>query len=685
MGRKLIILWIIGLISSYLIKAQTVYPVDNWEGFLEDMADEELDDSAFQQLCEELSYLADHPLDLNTTPAERWRRLPFLSDYQIGRLIDYRERYGRMLSLYELKQVEGMDPRTISRLLPFVYIKDSAVNKQSMAFDNLLKRCHNELLLNYNQCFQQKKGYASPPEEEKGEGRHYLGEPFYHSIRYAFTAGERLQAGFVAEKDAGEPFWNATRKGYDFYSLHLFGKNLTPWLRRLAVGDYRASFGQGLVMSNAFIQSPGMMLIQPDRHWDGFRRHYSTDERNFLRGVAATLGWRRWQLSLFSSFRRMDAAVDSLCFPSLSTGGLHRLPRERAARRTVPVWVYGGHLRYATASLQIGLTALRYSFGKYRMEPDPSPYNLFYFKGSNSFNIGVDYRWRRGAIQLFGETAIGKNGALATLNGLVLTPASYVSLIVLHRFYDRRYQALFANSFARSGAVRNERGIYLGFRIEPLARWSVSGYGDWFRFPWLKREVGMPSVGREYQLRIEYLPSERFSAYLRYSARSRERNGQDVESDSRRILTYQQRRLRYQQVYIPSKAWRLLAVVDGVFASRPAARAGRGMMLSGEVGWRPGSFPLRIDGFAGWFHTDGSDCRVSSRERNLSYAFFHPLFYGHGVRMALSARVELWRRLTLSAKVGHTIYLDRERIGTDLEEIEGAAKTDLYVLARWKF
>ena len=32
------------------------------------------------------------------------------------------------------------------------------------------------------------------------------GEPFYHSLRYSYTFEDRLQAGFVAEKDAGEPF-----------------------------------------------------------------------------------------------------------------------------------------------------------------------------------------------------------------------------------------------------------------------------------------------------------------------------------------------------------------------------------------------------------------------------------------------------------------------------------------------
>ena len=58
----------------------------------------------------------------------------------------------------------------------------------------------------------------------KYPNRKYLGEPFYHSVRYSYEFDERIQFGLVAEKDVGEPFWNEYHKGYDYYSVHLFSQ-----------------------------------------------------------------------------------------------------------------------------------------------------------------------------------------------------------------------------------------------------------------------------------------------------------------------------------------------------------------------------------------------------------------------------------------------------------------------------
>ena len=62
-----------------------------------------------------------------------------------------------------------------------------------------------------------------------------------------------------------------------------------------------------------------------------------------------------------------------------------------------------------------------------------------------------------------------------------------------------------------------------------------------------------------------------------------------------------------------------------------------------------------------------------------------PSFYGKGVRLALSFRWDIVNQLSMSAKLGYTYYADRDVVGTDLEEIEGNIKADIYTLLRWKF
>ena len=108
-------------------------------------------------------------------------------------------------------------------------------------------------------------------------------------------------------------------------------------------------------------------------------------------------------------------------------------------------------------------------------------------------------------------------------------------------------------------------------------------------------------------------------------------------------------------------------------------------MISQSAGWKPVKHPLQLDTYIAWFSTDNYATRISSYEKNILYAFYMPSFYGKGLRAAVSFRWDLKRWFTVSAKFAHTWYTDRDRIGTDTEEIEGQGKTDLNVLLRWKF
>ena len=351
MKQMFISLSIILFINGYKANSQQVVSVDKWVEYVEEMALETEDEEQIESLYADLSYRAEHPFELNEVTAEQLRQLPFLSDLQIQNLLEHRKRYGRMLTLYELKNIDSFDFETISLLLPFVYIGEKGVDKRPITVKNLLKQGSNNLQIRYDRCFQQKKGYGSYPDSvlQQYPNRKYLGEPFYHSVRYSYNFDERVQLGLVAEKDAGEPFWNAHHKGYDSYSAHLFLKDVNKWLKSLAVGDYKVSFGQGLVISHDFSPSRNAVVSQAERRRNGFRRHFSTNEYDFFRGVAATLSWKHFDFSLLYSRRKLDASLDSTFITSFKTDGLHRLQRDREKMRNVTLQTYGGNLRYANA------------------------------------------------------------------------------------------------------------------------------------------------------------------------------------------------------------------------------------------------------------------------------------------------------------------------------------------------
>lgn len=289
--RKLIIWLITWLILSYHAYSQQIIAVDKWKEYVDNLADDAAGSEKLETLYTELSYLSEHPFDLNRVTEEQLSRLPFLSDKQVEQILRYRKRVRSFVSVYELKAIYGMDYATVELLYPFVYIGEKPVDKRKLSVKNMLKYGNNELILRYDNCFQQKSGYQSYPDSvlQKYPNRKYLGEPFYSSLRYSYRFDERLMWGFVAEKDAGEPFWTDQHKGFDYYSFHFLLKSHKA-IKTLALGDYKLSFGQGLVLSHDFSPSRAAMVTQAERRTSGIRRHYSTNEQDFFRGAAATLG-----------------------------------------------------------------------------------------------------------------------------------------------------------------------------------------------------------------------------------------------------------------------------------------------------------------------------------------------------------------------------------------------------------
>ncbi|MDD4514773.1 helix-hairpin-helix domain-containing protein [Massilibacteroides sp.] len=676
-------LFISCLVTCYNAEAQSSFSVDKWKEYIDNLALDDVTVESVETLYDELSYLVENPFDLNRVTAEQLNKLPFLTDKQIKTIVGYRQKYGQMFSVYELKNVEGLDLNTLELLIPFVYISSPSVENRLVSVDNLLKYGHNELYFRMDKGFQQKKGYTSVSDSilTLYPNRKYLGEDFYNSVRYAYKFDDRIQFGFVAEKDGGEPFFTKRHKGYDYYSVHLLIKDI-KWLKTLAVGDYKMAFGQGLVVSNDYSPSRSVILSQADRRNNGFRRHYSTNEYDFFRGVGVTLNYKQIDASLFYSDKYLDANIDSLLITSLKTDGLHRLQRDWDKRNQARMRTLGGNIRYVSENFYLGLTALNYSFGRKLYEPELKPYNLYNFRGRENTNVSVDYLLRRGSVKFYGETAISANGAIAILNGLQIQPTSYASFLLLYRNYDKKYQAFFGNAFGQNSSVQNEEGIYLGMQISSFAYWKLSAYADMFRFPWLKYGVDSPSSGKEYMLQMEHNRGKSNSFSLRYRYKQSEIN--ETVENYIHIGKQDQHRLRFQFIH-SLHAWNFRTSLDGVVYKKETSKLSKGWMLGQSISFQPQKGKIKADFYTAYFDTESSSVTISSFERTPLYVYYRPSFYGQGIRFAGTLRYDLSRQLMVTVKLSTSHYFDRDKIGTDLEEIEGSNKTDLNFILRWKF
>ena len=624
---------------------------------------------------EELSNRLQEPVNLNSATREQLEQFPFLSDIQIEHLLAYIYIHGQMETIYELQLVEELDRQTIQYLLPFVCIK-AINNEPAFRWKTMLKDAgrygKNEVLTRLDIPFYKRKGYEHT----------YLGPSVYNSVKYTFRYRDQLYAGGVAEKDAGEPFAALhNRYGYDYYSFYLLLQNCGR-LKSLAVGNYRLSFGQGLVMSTDYLMGKTIYASSFNNRSTGIKRHSSTDEYNYFRGVATTVALtKRLSVSAFYSHRNMDGVVTDGEITSVYKTGLHRSRKEADKKNLLTSQLTGGNVSYQQNHIRLGITGVYYVFNR-PYEPELTGYSKYNIHGNHFYNLGIDYayRWRRFSFQ--GETAIGKQG-WASLNRLQYSPVQDIQFILIHRFYSYDYWAMYAHSFGEGSTVQNEQGYYVGLETTPFSHWRFFVSFDLFSFPWKKYRINKPSRGTDGLIQATFTPRTNLSMYLKYRYKQKERD----LTGSKGTLTL--------PIFHHQLRYRLNYSLNDVFSSRTtlgynhfhsqdrAATKGYQVtqMISSQLPWTR----LFADVQGSYFCTDDYDSRVYVSEKGLLYTFYTPSFQGRGFRCAVRLRYELNKHWLFITKFGETIYLNRNEIGSGNDLIYGNKKADIQMQLRIKF
>ncbi len=297
-----------------------VTPPPVTEQQLEDIANREEAETEDDGQPQQWEYLKRFPLNLNTADYESLLGLGILSDIQISSLLSYRKLLGAFVSIYELQAIPYWDPEIIKRLLSYVTVQLPYYIKEDLK--KRLQGGEHSLLFRASQVLEKSKGYT-------GTGTQYLGSPQRLFFRYRYTYKNLLQFGVLGDKDAGEPFFaNRQKAGFDFYSYHLFARNIGV-VKALALGDFTINMGQGLIQwqSLAFSKSVGVAGIK--RQSTTLRPYNSAGEYNFHRGAGITIGKKSIETTAFVSYRKLSAntvtdPANEGYFSSFKTNGYHR-------------------------------------------------------------------------------------------------------------------------------------------------------------------------------------------------------------------------------------------------------------------------------------------------------------------------------------------------------------------------
>jgi hypothetical protein len=283
----------------------------------------------------------------------------------------------------------------------------------------------------------------------------YTGDPLKVYTRGRVKLGDRLEVGFLAEKDPGE------RRIDDLLSSYIC---LQQPPIQIILGNYQAQFAQGLTLWTGYSSYKGENVIQGvKRKGKGLIPYTPTDQLYSLNGLGLKLSWKSLMVSTFLSDRRLDATITEDGYASsLYQGGYHRTEAEEDKRNRLRERLYGLRIEGNPISpLRFGSTFYLSQYSPRLFNPDYER-KRFSLRSKEKRVGGLDLDARLGAINIFGELTFS-SGSSAWILGTQLEEEK-VEATFAYRHYPPSFVNLYSGGFSDSGPS-NENGFYLGLRL----------------------------------------------------------------------------------------------------------------------------------------------------------------------------------------------------------------------------
>ena len=190
--------------------------IEHIEKMSEGMEEESTD---YSELLESYWNIIENPIDINSDDINMLAELRLISMFQLESIKAYRRNYGDIQFMEELYEVENMDSISVE-IIKDVICFESKKDKLKIRD---LKYGKSKVLMEVSQCLNKKKGYFDIEDSllYQKPNSVYLGSPQKIYLRYNYTYKNKIEAGFVMEKDPGE---------------YIFKNKLNDSIRRLLDG-----------------------------------------------------------------------------------------------------------------------------------------------------------------------------------------------------------------------------------------------------------------------------------------------------------------------------------------------------------------------------------------------------------------------------------------------------------------
>lgn len=677
------------------------------------------EDGDLSSLTDTWNYYKKHPINLNRADREELIELQLLTDIQISNLLKHREKNGNLISIYELQSIDGFDIGSIREILPFVYVSDN-FSAASFGFNEMMKDGRHEFVTRFQRILEPMAGYnVSDSIKAAKPNNYYLGDANRVFARYTFQYNNNVSVAIAGEKDAGEEFGiggtkvemvkdtlNSTSpnpgthavyhqtKGFDFYTGHVAVRNI-KFIKTAVIGDYQATFGQGLTLWQGFAFGKSAMPMNIKRSAIGIKPYRSFDESRFFRGAAGTFRYKKFEFTGLVSRKNLDANatvvdtsasgdMDVVSVSSLETGGLHNTNGLMQDKGSIQQIILGANAAYNNRNLHIGVTAYQMNLSA-SLVKSPSLYNQFDFQGNNNFVAGADYNYVFKNANLFGELSYSENGGKAFCQGMIVALDPRLSFVAHYRNFSRNFQNLYGNAVSENTLPQNENSLYIGTEAKLSKTLTLAVFLDQYKFPWLKSGISSPSTGRDIFGQLNYTPTKKIDMYVRFRHRTKFKNATE-DNFYDYLVPYVQYNYRYNVSAQITPSIKFKSRIEYTHVDKTNAPDEDGTAFVQDLIYKKLKFPFTVTLRYAIFDTKSFDSRVYVYENDVLYSYSVPALSGKGQRAYVIVNWDITRNFEIWVRVGSFIY-DNVKVQSQgsLNQIDSNHKTELKVQARLKF
>ncbi len=657
------------ILVSINIKAQDISTKDAITSqIVEYLAENGIDTETNTQDFNDLIELSEHKTNIHNVDKRFLEQLIFLSDFQIKDLLNYIKTYRPIYSRYQLQAINSFNPGLIEALSLFVSFEEETTK-------------HHKNYFNANILIRDSYDFETPIGYNKKNSTGYLGNKHHLYQKTIFEYGSNISAGLVYEKDPGEKLTD-DKNNPEFLSGYIqYESNKT--IENIIIGDFNVNFGQGLAIWSGSNIGKGGDIFLIKKRGDGIRKYSSTNESDFLRGIASSIKWHDLKLTSFISTKDIDAnieydSINNLYYASsFPSSGYHRTISELSKKNKANRKTYGANLQYRLKNLTLSIGSM-YQETNINNAITPAIYKSLNYLHSNSQNSFFAYNYGRSNFIIFGEVATTSNFDIALTNGVLIKPTSSISTSLLYRNFSKKYNSPWLNAFSESSNPNGESGLFIGISAYPIPNVEIQSSIDIFKFNWLEYNINKPSNGYEILLKTVYKANSQTKISFQYKEKDKARNISDSEYTISPIENYNLKKVRTQIDFETSTNISLQCRFEKSFYNSQSTNSS-GLLAYCNLSYRLPKPKLSFSIRYGVFDTDDYNARIYAYENDVLYNFSIPSFQDKGSRAYLLSKLKIKENITLWLKFAQTWYSNKKEIGSGLQTINSNTKTNLKI------